>query len=485
MIPESPGPPRRNQFLLGPQFLKSESWLHIHLGSSLKLSAQADLDVQQVEGRCCRLTLLGFMLDWIRPIASNFNILRSLAAVSSSFEKCVEETFELGGRWILVYQDEQEVGIFHDAGGLRQVCYTTGAAGEAVWCASQPDLLAEAAALTVDSDAIDFIDAMEQRDPEYWWPGDRLPFKNAKVLLPNHSLSLNNGRCRRFWPFADYQLRPMDEVCRRACDKLTGIIRSAANRYDLAVGLSAGWDSRLMLAASRGIKDQLTIYTAQTPQRGDQHRDIAVPRKLTRRLGLNHVIIVHPEHASAEFSRLFNAHTWQPHLGFAAGVQAEFDQFRYSKMAVIGNVSEIAKLPYRNRQIQKNARHEQVLASLVGMDGLDFASEAIGDWLSDVDGSSGYQTLDLFYWEQRIGRWLAANLVEFDFGWKDIFIPFNVRSLICDLLACKERYRQPSEPALYVQMMKSLWPAVLSEPINSKDAPTIWQRLLRRIRRLA
>ena len=483
MIPESPGPPRRSQFLLGPHYLKSESWWRFDLGPSLKLSVQADLEVQQAEGETCRLTLLGFMLNWLQPESSNSDVLNNLAAVSTSLDNCIKETFDLGGRWILIYQDNKEAGIFHDAGGLRQICYAK-AAGEELWCASQPDLLAEAAALHPDSIALEFIDAMAERNPEYWWPGNRLPFQNAKILLPNHYLNLDDGRCQRYWPVTVQEHLPMDEVCRRAGDKLKGVIRAAANRFDLALGLSAGWDSRLLLAAAREVRDKLEIYTVQTARQGNRHMDVAVPRKLTHRLGLKHTQIVHRERESSRFSEMFNAHTWRPHSRFAAGVEADFEKYRYSRVAVIGNFSEVAKLPYKMERKQNNVLSGNRLAHLIRMGDQAFAAKALDEWLATINVSSGYQTLDLFYWEQRIGRWLAANCIEYDFGWKDVLVPFNIRSLICDLLACDEHYRNPSGPELYVAIIKLLWSDVLSEPINPRECPTIWQRLQRRMKRM-
>ena len=477
------GPSGRNQFLLGPKYLQRDTWRQFDLGEHLKLSVQADLDFEQATCGRRRLTLLGFMLDWSRPEASNAEILKSLADNGQNLDSCLKATDELGGRWILIYQDDTESVIFHDAAGLRQVCYAKDSPHDQLWIGSDPGLLGEVAELAPDPDALSFIDSMAEKEPEYWWPGNRLPFAAAAALLPNHHLNLSNGNCDRFWPRSAPGVLSKAECCRSASDKLVGIMSAAQNRWELTLGLSAGWDSRLLLAASRSIIEDVSVYTVQAATTNDDHKDIVIPRRLAKRLGLHHVEIRHLDYASDEFLESFRKHSWRPHQKFAAGGQAEYEQFRYAKVAVIGNLSEVAKLPYRHKLQSQESIDGKTLAHLVGMGGYDFANEAMQEWLENANDLAGYNVLDLFYWEQRTGRWLAANLVEFDFAWKEIFVPFNIRSLICDLLATDEKERNPASLHLYIEIIQTLWPEVLQEPINPKPTPQLWQRKRRRIRR--
>lgn len=487
LSPTALGPAGRNQFLLGPAYLQRDTWRQFDLGEHLKLSVQSQLEIEQATNGRCRLTLLGYMLDWLRPEESNADILQRLIDNSQNLDSCLKATFEIGGRWVLIYQDDAESVVFHDAAGLRQVCYAMDSAHNQLWIGSQVDLLSEMTELVADPEALSFIRAMGNKDPEYWWPGNRLPFAASRTLLPNHCLNLSDGECSRYWPRSVPETLSREECCRRVSNKLVGIMSAAQNRWELALGLSAGWDSRVLLAASRGIIENMTMYTVQTTTMAADHNDVAIPRRLAKHLGLNHVEIRHADHATEDFQELFRDHTWRPHQRFAAGAQAEFEQFRYAKVAVIGNLSEVAKLPYRHQLKVSDALDGEMLATLVGMNGQKFATEAMEEWLASLHISqkkaTGYDVLDLFYWEQRIGRWLAANLVEFDFAWQDILVPFNIRSLICDLLATDEKYRKPGTLHLYVEIMQSLWPEVLQVAINPKPTPRIWQRIRRRIRR--
>lgn len=478
------GPPRRNQFLLGPSYAADPAWRRYGLGGQLCLSVDVNLDVTQVKVGERALTLLGFMLDWERPNASNSEILNRVGQCSGSFEDCVKATNELGGRWVLVYQAGEDIRVFHDAGGLRQVCFAPDNRTGRTWCASQPDLLAEAADLSLDPAAVAYIDRQAARDPEYWWPGNRMPYQHASALLPNHALCMHAGDSERYWPWEGFQRKSIDEARTSLADKLSGILKSAANRSKLALGLSAGWDSRLLLAASRGIIDDISIYSVRPWTMADDHHDVLIPGKLADQLKFEHVRIDHPKRTNPEFDALFYQHTYRPHQRFAASVQAEFDAFQYSRMAVIGNLSEVARLPYRNIKKDLEDPNGESLAKYIGMSDSEFASRALAEWIPSIESRQGFKVLDLFYWEQRIGRWLAANCVEFDLGWKDILVPFNIRSLLTDLLACDQTHRDNLKPHLYREAIDDLWPEVLQQPVNPKPRPGLKTRIKKRLKRL-
>ena len=81
------------------------------------LSSQADLSVSQVSGQDITLTLIGYLLDWREPEASDFDILSGLIDVGREFGKILEATSDLCGRWVLIYQTDSESRLFHDAVG--------------------------------------------------------------------------------------------------------------------------------------------------------------------------------------------------------------------------------------------------------------------------------------------------------------------------------------------------------------------------------
>lgn len=83
--------------------------------------------------------------------------------------------------------------------------------------------------------------------------------------------------------------------------------------------------------------------------------------------------------------------------------------------------------------------------------------------------SSGLNILDLFHWEQRGGRWVAASFSEYDIA-HDSFTPYNNRYLNKVLLGISERYRRDRMWYVALKIIQPLWPEVLSVPVNPPEA---------------
>lgn len=453
----------RNQFILGHIFIDElTSWKKTKIGSSTCLMTHPDLNVCQVNHENQSVTLIGYMLDPDDSEASDIDIINDLMGEISDFDRLLERSGKFGGRWTLIVDDGKRIRLFHDAFGLRQVFYTDANYTSEVWCASQPGMIAERLRLTVDLSAISFINTSKQRDAEYWWPGDSCPYKEIRHLLPNHYLNLDSGSICRYWPSRPLENLTLEEVVGKTAKTLQGLMESVSNRDDLAVSLTAGWDSRLVLAASRGIRDKVSYVTVRQVGMPENHADIIVPSLLASELGLKHDIVEAPPAMDADFMSVFQANVSFPHEKWGPDAQAIMEYNLHSKVTVTGSASEVARCFYRPRSRQITP---QSLSSLVMGNHL-FAVGPFENWLNGLNDTFNYDRFDLFYWEQRCGNWLAMCQSEFDIAWKDIFTPFNCRELIVNMLAVEEKYRKPPTYELYKEIMSQLWPEVLSAPIN-------------------
>jgi hypothetical protein len=83
---------------------------------------------------------------------------------------------------------------------------------------------------------------------------------------------------------------------------------------------------------------------------------------------------------------------------------------------------------------------------------------------------SGIPLLDLFYWEQRVGSWASAALVELDLV-QETFTPFNHRELLAMLLGVDHRLRASPRNRLHRSLIAHMWPEALSVPINPVPFP--------------
>ena len=300
----------RRQFILGPSFVDAFPWWkRINIANNLCLTAHPDLNTYQCVRDNKSITLLGYILDPNDPDATDKNIVDLLTEQflkPGDIQSFIEQTYNYGGRWVLIVDDGNEVYLFNDALGFRQIFYTTKKYCEDTWCASQPGALAEAINLQYDdNDLKKFFDCYEKDDGQYWWPNDRTAFKEVKHLLANHYLNLASGKNIRYWPNQNITELSLDEGIKRGAKLLKGLVKSAANRYELAFTITAGRDTRLLLAASREIRHKIFFFTMMYWRMTKGSADVVIPSRLLKKLGLQHHVIKCPPQMENKFKYIY------------------------------------------------------------------------------------------------------------------------------------------------------------------------------------
>jgi hypothetical protein len=242
-------------------------------------------------------------------------------------------------------------------------------------------------------------------------------------------------------------------------------MRSAATRFDLFVSVTAGLDSRLVLAASRDVADRVTYETVRQLSMPDDHPDITVPAALLSRLGFRHEVVRVTPFVEPEFASAFRANTPLAHGHYEADAAAIFRAYGAGKVVVSGSVSEAIRDPRTGRP--------------------PYAVRAIEQWRAELGQTYNVSPDALLYLEQRAANWGAMTQLEFDTAWRDILALYNCRALLVTMLGVEESLRRE---ALYLRVIERLWPEVLSAPINPhkrKKKGTVFTQMRNRIRPVA
>ena len=476
----------RNQFALGPAPATAPAGGRVvHVADGLCLTAHRDLRVTVERGEHGCLALLGFMLDPRRPEASDGEVLERLlpALCPRTPERALVEedfgsTWALGGRWALVIVRtgaDGESALIHDAAGLRQVFHAVSGGGPTRWCASRASVVARESGCPEDVEARAFADAYAAVEDESWWPGTSTPFVGVEQLLPNHVLPLDGGGPRRYWPRAPLpRTSPRDAVGSLA-ELLDGTMRAAAHRSELVLGLTAGWDSRLALAASRGVRERLSCVTVRQASMDDDHDDLVVSARLSARLGVAHRVVDAASargDAAERFVDDFLGNADHSHVKWAADVAALASAFPERPLAVSGGFAEAARNFYGTMaDAGEGGVDAAFLLRACHMPAHPFALRHVSRWLDGVPTDLGYSVLDLFYWELRTGNWLAMCQGEFDPAWGDILTPYGNRELMTRFLGVDKRYRKGPWFLLHRRLVTALWPELMEEPINPSEIP--------------
>lgn len=473
---------RRGQFILGPSAPKGlPQWKHQELAVGLWLATHPTLNVTRVVESACSLTLVGFMLDATNPAANDTEILTRLLAHATSRHRLIEATANLAGRWILIVDGVDGRYLFNDALGLRQVFYTMPATND-VWALSQPGLAIDVLQLEKDEQALEFVDSHEFRaHPEYRWPGASSPVRGLRHLLPNHTLDLRHGTVTRYWPLAPLpQIAPATAI-ETIAKQLEGSLRAAAMRFDLTLSLTAGIDSRLVLAASRSITKHLRCATVRQARMADTNADLLISKRLAEKAGLRHDVVRAAVSTSPEFSLAFKRSVYLAHDRYGADAEAILGHFGGTHVAVTGSGGEVGRCFFYKYlpRWRRDALRATDLAKLQNMNEHPYALRFFEEWLQEARQLGQINLLDLFYWEQGQGNWLAMTQLEFDIAWRDIFTPYNCRTLLETFLSVDERYRRGPGYRLFKGTIEYLWPEMLSEPINPKPHRSFAVKLTR------
>ena len=285
--------------------------------------------------------------------------------------------------------------------------------------------------------------------------------KKVKHLKGNHLLNLNTKTETRFFPFEAPVQRSLNEAAEEAAAMLKGYIRAASSRYKLAIPVTAGYDSRVLLGAS--LEEDCRYFVFKHRTLHDHHPDIVVPNQLIKGTGKKLDILTYKKEVTPEFERIH-----QQSIDFYRPDQTAiiFNGYLelYDFMVLNGNVAEIARNFYGNF---KNLQGKD-LAYFTSSESYPYAVKVYDDWLSksqSIFRTHQYHTIDMFYWEERMGNWAAKGKTEALLG-TEMFSPFNSRKLISLLLSVDRRNRETQVNKLFNQILLNFSSELLNEPIN-------------------
>ena len=461
------------QFILGPGFINiMPGWQYIEIDSRLKLSMHPEVEVERIVCAEKTLVAIGSIFDSLAPAKSNRDILAELIVKADNIEALTKATGHLGGRWLLIAKFEENRYLFNDALGLRQVFYTESDITGALWLVSQPGLAEKFLHLDLDKSAVEFMDSLQfrKRDQPYW-PAAATAFKGLKHLLPNHYLDLNSGKKFRFWPYAPIGAMTSEAAAEFLEYRMTNIVQAAANRYPLAIGITAGIDSRVVTALAKDISREIDFVTVRQRKMPDDDPDINIPDQLADIHGLHRVVVKANPSMSANFAKLFKDNVFMATDIYGPDAEAIMNKLHRKKAVITGIGGEMAKCILRRMfpKISYNGPlNASDLAVMQGFTDNTFAIAHFNAWLDDVHNRYDIKLIDLFYWEHSHGNWVAMTQMQFDIAWREIITPFNCRDVLQAILAVDEKNRVAPGYLLYRKIISRSWPELLDLPVNPR-----------------
>ena len=459
----------RRQFILGSRYINNyPNWNKVSINDEFYLTVHPELDVLKVAFEGKTIVLLGYILDPYNPSCGNLEIVNRIAEKISTVDDIFQYLDAMCGRFAFIVKINDEVRIFNDAAGYRQIFYYMDDKNN-IWCASQPSIIAEAFGLETDPYIVEDLSRLSliRDEGARWYPGNITLYKGIYHLTPNHYLDLKSGETKRYWPVKRLEPLSLEKAAECAARILQGAFEGASKRYNLALTVTAGYDTRALLATCKVCKEKIHYLTHTHGNLNENGPDIQVPRRLLARYGLKHHIAYHTNDVADDFQKIFKRNVTGAkdlHNKNAFAFYKYFETIGQEMVVAQGEAGGLGKRFYRLPSIYKVT--EKSLAAVVGMKGSQTAERAMGEWLKSAKEAAalGINILDMLYWEMRLGNWSTLAISSYDIVFEG-FIPFNCRKLMECLISVDEKHRITGK-SIHLGVIKYMWPELLEFPLN-------------------
>jgi hypothetical protein len=412
--------------------------------------------VTDVEGRP-----IGFLLGW--PIRVGRLVQEPLQlpirVAADSTADLEPEIYALGGRFAFVFLTPWCNRLYLDAGGTLAAVYSAryAAAGSTVSAlVDRP----ERCGVWPDNRPNQFFAFGTTADP------------GINRLLPSHYLDLGTWRpVRHYAPFVEFgdEKDVAGSVLRIVSlirQHIGAVVNAAPHVY---MPLTAGRDSRMLLACSRDWASQITYVTFDYRPCRKQYAelvDLDAGKKLAARFCLRHVVVpVHdvPNEVRIDYLR---------RIGSAAGsgkardfYQACRDHLDLSGAWLTGFGGEVGRAFYWRNTDRPTGKlsGEELLDRMNLSERYPPLVAAAQAWLEALPALPLPTVLDLVYIEQRLGCWAAPHL----YGaapFRVNLTPFCSREIFHRMLQLPTAYRR--QQRLAADVITASWPELLGMPFN-------------------
>jgi hypothetical protein len=403
--------------------------------------------------------LLGYPIDERAEFIED--VVRLPFASHAASDEMEAWLYRLCGRFLAIWLTPYHERVYLDAGGLLSAVF-----------AREHDLVASTTALVPYSRGCD--------DDLNLLRAARIPHGKAVLsfgltsrygvqrLHPNHFLDLRHWTAQRHWPVA-----PLDEPVdpEEAIHTISRMIRrhvAAGMRHGkLNLALTAGYDSRCVLACSREHLDRIELFTIPIPDQTGR-LDVDIATKMATRHGLPHQVLSYLPPSQHDLD------TWLWRTGSSLSEPRGWRASRtYGAMRdsiapeVTGAAGEAARVAYwRDSGAGKHRLTPRVFAECLKLPHTAGILASARTWMSSYPASTPVQLLDGFYIENALGV-RAGTLAYGDANYvRCRLYPFINREALTVMSRLPEAYKL--ERRFPVDLIRHNWPELLQTPFNHR-----------------
>jgi hypothetical protein len=315
---------------------------------------------------------------------------------------------------------------------------------------------------------------------DLWFPFGLTPRRSCYRLLPDFYLDLKTWTVQRHWPTGSLSENgDTNKAVQTVANSVKRLIHAAVNDRPVRASVTAGLDTRLIIACARGELDRVFFHTRDDYSWSTQ-RDVYVAKRIARRFKLNYKLIPKAITPEADLA------AWLERTGHCVAGNAwrssgMVDSFKEKSFFLTGIGGELAR-GYRSYwefgdtpsmeitvplllKRSKMAQHPEILA----------AGEK---WLAELPTKDALLILDFYLLEQRVPCYSSPGRYGYISPAVMIY-PLSHRASVEAMLRLPVEYKAREQ--LHKDIIAQEWPELLSIPINQDIG---WPRFKNQARRL-
>lgn len=312
-----------------------------------------------------------------------------------------------------------------------------------------------------------------------WISGTLTAHRGVYRVLPNHYLDLETWTAHRFWPRpGDFdEWRELEGSALSAAKALTDFSAAANREFRIAATMTAGFDSRLLLASCRTSLPACEFFTLEAP---NAEMDIDVSRIIAAKFGLRHRVFPLRQASEQEMA------IWDRMVG---DCMVEAPRRTHTTVRDLTNQDAIFTGMYGEvgrcrlyRQDLAEINKAKIDARFV-VDRLTLPPhrelvENIDAWFTGVKDQPNSVILDLAFHELKFGSWAMGqrpitNSVKLN------FLPFAQRAVLDAFIGVEPTKKGTG--TLFWAMINALWPELSEIRVNkygdARDYLSFWRKI--------
>lgn len=428
-------------------------WPRIKVGA-INLAASPALKVTSAQGNShpYSVTILGKAFSTDRKLNNQTEIAHDLlnSLQSKGIAGIDERIEELGGRFVLVCQDEKTCRIFVDPMASLSAYYTKKDGRLVV--SSHSALVAE---------AVDNLSSEEKswimQHPDYesgggkYLPGLIFPHDTCLTIFANHCLNV----CLKDYSRKQVRVYPRKQLSQLSIEEATDIFINET-RFQLEswlkdtkptyLALTAGRDSRALLTVGLDLLQDygVTCMTYHFFEKNNPFtlKDLKKANQLAEKSRLPFKLVdIPPALTGKSMAKLYNT-TFPTWARFPTLASAFYHQLAADSNLIIGIGGGIGTGFFRKREgatIDARTLAKKFSNSKVQNDPKLIATMQDYIELTEFSESAinGFNFYDVFHWEHRLSKWASIGYSEYDLS-TSTALPMNSRRMIEAMLSVPE-----------------------------------------------